>query len=278
MSDENKQENENPQSSLETKPPQTGTLSDSPPKPESNEPEEGADKLKENQHASIEAKLPQTDAKNDKPAESGKQESDKDADKLKEHPQPPMETKSPQTNTLSEKPAESEKQETGKETVKFDDAQSKTRQTNNFDPTKDTAVLSRDNPLLRRALSHQSDDSEQFQGTTTLGEKREVILLIRGMAERVVMQEGVIYKLGRFELGMAAPNEIDLTPYGAMDRGVSRVHAQLHLQDDHLYITDLSSTNGTYVSGNKIEPDSPTALRKGDELLLGRLQVQILFR
>lgn len=184
------------------------------------------------------------------------------------------------TSSLSDAPLpEAEVKAPEKDTVKFDDAQKKSRQTNTFDPTKETAILSRDNPLLRRALNHQSDDDEnQLQGTTTLGEKREVILLIRGMAERVVMQEGIIYKLGRFELGLSAPDEIDLTPYGAMDRGVSRVHAQLHLENDRLYITDLSSTNGTYVSGNKVEPNTPTALRKGDELLLGRLQVQILFR
>lgn len=185
------------------------------------------------------------------------------------------------TQTLNDSPpqpkAKSEK-DSEKATVPFEDASPKTtRQAGGVDPIKDTAVLSRDNPLLRRALN-KADDDDAFQGTSTLGEKREVILLIRGMAERVVMQEGVIYKLGRFELGMSAPNEVDLTPYGAMDRGVSRVHAQLHLQDDRLYITDLSSTNGTYVSGNRIEPDTPTPLRKGDELLLGRLQVQILFR
>jgi hypothetical protein len=161
--------------------------------------------------------------------------------------------------------------------LQFDDTHSKLQQKENFDPTRDTAILSRDNPMLRRALSHQTDEPN-FQGTTTLGEKREVILLIRGMAERLVMQEGIIYQLGRFELGMVTPNEVDLTPYGAMDRGVSRIHAQLHLENNHLYITDLNSTNGTYVSGIRIEPNTPMALRKGDELLLGRLQVQILFR
>lgn len=161
--------------------------------------------------------------------------------------------------------------------LQFDDAHSKPRKKEKNDPSRDTAILSRDNPMLRRALSHQADE-DNYEGTTTLGEKREVILLIRGMAERVVMQEGIIYQLGRFELGMSAPNEIDLTPYGAMDRGVSRIHAQLHLENNHLYITDLASTNGTYITGNRIEADTPTALRKGDELLLGRLQIQILFR
>lgn len=162
-------------------------------------------------------------------------------------------------------------------TLRFDDAHAKPRKKEKNDPSRDTAILSKNNPMLQRALNHQADD-DNYEGTTTLGEKREVILLIRGMAERVVMQEGIIYQLGRFELGMSAPNEIDLTPYGAMDRGVSRIHAQLHLENNHLYITDLGSTNGTYITGNRIEAETPTALRKGDELLLGRLQVQILFR
>jgi FHA domain-containing protein len=174
------------------------------------------------------------------------------------------------------KPRAKSPQQSDDNTLHFDDAHSKPREKKDFDPSRDTAVLSKDNPMLRRALSHQADDD--YQGTMTLGEKREVILLIRGMAERVVMQEGLIYKLGRFELGLSESDEIDLTPYGAMDRGVSRVHAQLHLENNHLYITDLASTNGTYVSGTRIEAETPTALRKGDEVLLGRLQVQILFR
>jgi len=143
-------------------------------------------------------------------------------------------------------------------------------------PTRDTAVLSRNNPMLKRALNQQS--SSMPNGTTSLGETREVILLIRGMVERIIMMEDRIYKLGRFEMATKSTEEVDLTPYGAQDRGVSRIHAQLHLSDEKLFITDLGSTNGTYLSGTRLEPNEPTSLRKGDELLLGRLAVQVLFR
>jgi hypothetical protein len=145
---------------------------------------------------------------------------------------------------------------------------------------RETAILSKDNPLLKRALHQQTsqDESNEGPGTRILDEKREIILLIRGMVERVVIRAGVKFKLGRFELGSNRPDEIDLTPYGALDRGVSRVHAQLHLEDRHLYITDLGSTNGTYLAGKKLTPNEPKRIKKGDELLVGRLAVQILFR
>jgi len=141
---------------------------------------------------------------------------------------------------------------------------------------KQTTVLSRDNPILKRALNQQAAAGNDEEAP--IGEQREVILVIRGMVERVVMTENVIYKLGRFELGLKNPDEVDLTPYGAADRGVSRFHAKMHIADDTLYITDLGSTNGTYLGGKRLEPNLPTELHKGDELLLGRLAIQVMFR
>jgi hypothetical protein len=141
---------------------------------------------------------------------------------------------------------------------------------------KHTTVLSSDNPLLRRALSQNA--SADHNGTTSLGDSREVILLIRGMIERVVMEDNKAYTLGRFDMGIKGDDEIDLTPYGAADRGVSRAHAVLQLDGDHLYLSDLNSTNGTYVAGERLEPNTPTLVHKGDEVLLGRLAIQIMFR
>lgn len=160
-------------------------------------------------------------------------------------------------------------------TFSFDDARPANNQ-KDYDPTRDTAVFAHDDRRLKRILSsHQSDEHD---GTMALGQKQEVILLVRGMVERVMMESGTSYKLGRFELGVNEDDEIDLTPYGAQDRGVSRVHAQLQIIDAIVHITDLGSTNGTFVNGKRLEKDTPTALRKGDELLLGRLAVQVLFR
>jgi len=141
-------------------------------------------------------------------------------------------------------------------------------------PKRDTAVLSKSNRSLQRQIRAQ----ESNDGTATLGAQREVILVIRGMVERLVISEAKAFTLGRFELGRKQSSEIDLTPYGALDRGVSRVHARLHLQDNHLYVTDLGSTNGTYLAGKRLLPNTPALLRKGDELLIGRLMVQVMFR
>ncbi len=141
------------------------------------------------------------------------------------------------------------------------------------DPTRETAVLSDNNPILKRMMNRSTQG-----GTSRLGEGREVLLVIRGMVERVMMVEGKSYKLGRFEVSTRKEEEIDLSPYGALDRGVSRVHAELSLHNDQIYITDLTSTNGTYLGGQRLKPNEATLLRKGDELLIGRLPVQVLFR
>lgn len=140
--------------------------------------------------------------------------------------------------------------------------------------TKITTVLSRNNPLLRRALNNQSSDESDEISTS---EKHEILLLVRGMVERLVVKNDEVFRLGRFEFS-SNPREVDLTPYGAADRGVSREHAQIHIKDNQVYITDLNSTNGTFVQGERLDPNTPKVIKKGNELLLGRLAVQVMFR
>lgn len=136
-----------------------------------------------------------------------------------------------------------------------------------------TAVLSAKS-RWRRPLAEGSPNA-----TSSLGsDQREVIMVIRGMVERIFLSERLSVVIGRTDLGARSRPDIDLTPYGALDRGVSRAHARLHLEDNKLYITDLGSTNGTFLAGKRLTPNQPEAIRKGDELLLGRLAVQVLFR
>lgn len=46
--------------------------------------------------------------------------------------------------------------------------------------------------------------------------------------------------------------------------GVSRVHAKLQYRDGMLYVTDLGSTNGTYVNGSRLESFKDTPVHTGD--------------
>ncbi len=135
----------------------------------------------------------------------------------------------------------------------------------------DTAILA----STRRNRRKLGGDS--VAGTSSLGSQKEVLLMIRGMIERIVLTDDLSIVLGRSDLNARFDPDIDLTTYGAVDRGVSRAHARLHLSEGHLFITDLGSTNGTFVSGKRLEPDKAQVLRKGEEILLGRLPVQVLF-
>jgi hypothetical protein len=67
-------------------------------------------------------------------------------------------------------------------------------------------------------------------------------------------------------LGRGLNNDIVLE-----DARVSRHHAQLRYKTRRFWVTDLGSTNGTFVNG---EPVSETALRNGDILSLGGLELK----
>jgi hypothetical protein len=54
---------------------------------------------------------------------------------------------------------------------------------------------------------------------------------------------------------------------------VSRTHAKLTKVGCDIYITNLSTSNGTYVNNERISGDTPRLLRNGDEIGLGGLQI-----
>lgn len=65
--------------------------------------------------------------------------------------------------------------------------------------------------------------------------------------------------------------DIDLTPHGGEEGGVSRLHAKIYLQGGQYMIEDQNSTNATFVNRQKLEPKTPTPLNNGDEVRLGRV-------
>jgi hypothetical protein len=51
--------------------------------------------------------------------------------------------------------------------------------------------------------------------------------------------------------------------------GVSRLHVRLDYDHEQVTVTDLGSTNGTYVNRQRIEPHKPRLLKSGDTVNLG---------
>ena len=67
--------------------------------------------------------------------------------------------------------------------------------------------------------------------------------------------------------------DIDTTPHGGDDAGVSRRHAELIQEGDTWYVVDLDSTNGTFLNGVEIAPKTRSLLTDGDQLMMGELQI-----
>jgi FHA domain-containing protein len=143
--------------------------------------------------------------------------------------------------------------------------------------SNNTHSLSQSDPFVRKVLDQQSRSK---YGTTTFvkgqTDSHEVLLLIRGLIERIIVTPGLEYQLGRFDNPDAY--QVDLSAYGAVKYGLSRLHASLFVRDNKLCIVDHGSTNGTYVGGERLPSNQATVLRKGSEILLGRLTIQIMFR
>ncbi len=65
--------------------------------------------------------------------------------------------------------------------------------------------------------------------------------------------------------------DIDLTPHNGEEGGVGRRHARILYTNGQYMIEDLNSINFTFVNKQKIAPKTPTLLRDGDEIRLGRV-------
>ena len=83
--------------------------------------------------------------------------------------------------------------------------------------------------------------------------------------------------LGRTDPATNWVPDVDLTHYDARKLGVSRKHARLDVFRDRLYITDMGSGNGTYLSEEQIGCGKSQFLRDGDALFLGKLKLLIYF-
>ena len=86
------------------------------------------------------------------------------------------------------------------------------------------------------------------------------------------------FTLGRISEGQPIMPDVDLSPYQAYARGVSRLHAVLKREASHVFLMDLGSSNGTYVNGKRLTPNVDHSISNGDVVALGKLKIQILLK
>ena len=67
--------------------------------------------------------------------------------------------------------------------------------------------------------------------------------------------------------------DIDLTPYGGEEGGVSRRHARIFRQNGQYFVEDLHATNYTKLDGAKLTPRTPLPLYNGARIDFGKVTV-----
>ena len=85
---------------------------------------------------------------------------------------------------------------------------------------------------------------------------------------------------GTFTVGrltpLKAPNpDIDLSPFQAEAKGISRLHIKIQWRGILIYVSDLKSTNGTLLNNRPLTPGAERILRHNDDLQLGSLKIKV---
>ncbi len=93
----------------------------------------------------------------------------------------------------------------------------------------------------------------------------------------IVLPQSKEVVVGRFAPTDSLQPDMDLGPFGAAEKGVSRRHAKITYKDGQTWIIDLSSMNGTWINGQALEPIMEYPLRDGDKLRLGKLELVVKF-
>lgn len=68
--------------------------------------------------------------------------------------------------------------------------------------------------------------------------------------------------------------DLDLTEHGGEEGGVSRMHAKLLNNGGQWSLEDENSTNSTFLNRQKLTAKTPTPVKDGDEIRLGKVALR----
>ncbi|MFN8420567.1 MAG: FHA domain-containing protein [Anaerolineae bacterium] len=115
-------------------------------------------------------------------------------------------------------------------------------------------------------------------GASYFGPETTLVLHIRNTGDSIQIIPGTHeIVLGRSTNKGALNPDIDLNPFGADTLGVSRLHVSLKRSEHTMMITDMNSSNKTYVNGQVLHPHEVRALNDGDEIRIGRMYIAVQF-
>ncbi|MBQ4521446.1 MAG: FHA domain-containing protein [Lachnospiraceae bacterium] len=102
--------------------------------------------------------------------------------------------------------------------------------------------------------------------TTVLYEESGPKLICIGKKEEQIILDHFPFIIG---------SRKDGSDYAIMEKGVSRMHADISFEGGMYFITDLNSTNGTFLNEKEIETGKAVRLREGDEIRIAKRRLII---
>ena len=144
-------------------------------------------------------------------------------------------------------------------------------------------VYEQDNKNLLTRL-HQSPETvraaERIEDLlSTIGDpdnsRKTVYLSIYSQVETITLSDEQSVIIGRSDAQTGFKPDVDLMRYNARKHGVSREHACIYLRGQCLYLMDLGSNNGTFISGHQVMAHDAQPLQSGDVLRLGLLEIHV---
>lgn len=133
-------------------------------------------------------------------------------------------------------------------------------------------------PTRQLEFSAQEFAARSTWGTARFDHNSFMVIHIRDAVEPITIRPKKELVIGRGDTNSQQQPDLDLTPFGALEKGVSRIHAVINRQDDTLTLVDAGSANGTHLNGQRLIPQQPRVLRDGDEIRFGKLVAHIYFK
>lgn len=148
-------------------------------------------------------------------------------------------------------------------------------------PRQPTVELVTAEPARNRAIAETAELPDMplgLPGGAQFTENMVLRLEIDGAPTPILLHPKFETSIGRRDPASGTLPDVDLSAYAGYRLGVSRKHAVIRFRNERLELSDLGSSNGTSVNGERLTANEPRMLRDGDEVVLGKMVIRILFQ
>jgi pSer/pThr/pTyr-binding forkhead associated (FHA) protein len=122
-------------------------------------------------------------------------------------------------------------------------------------------------------LSHAEDRSVLAPVVKEGPIRLRIRVIAGGQTVELTLDKPII--LGRMDPAGSNYPDLDLSPFGGMEKGVSRRHARISERKGEIVAEDLASINNTTLNGKRLVPYLPEVLHDGDQLQLGSIAIEV---